>query len=153
MTPSDRLLDEINRQLLDALQRDARTPFSELGRAVGLSAPAVAERVRRLEDAGLIRAYRAVLEPAALGYALQAYVRLTVDRGEDDAFIAHARATPEILVADRVTGSDCYVLRVAVTGVAHLEAAITALKAFGTPTTSLILSSVKDDVILQPPHR
>ena len=72
MTPSDRLLDETNRQLLDALQRDARTPFSELGRAVGLSAPAVAERVRRLEEAGVIRAYRAVLDPAALRRALQA---------------------------------------------------------------------------------
>ena len=80
-------------------------------------------------------------------------MRRSVDRGQDNAVVAHARITPEILVADRVTGSDCYVLRVAVTGVAHLEATITALKAYGTPTTSLILSSVKEDVTLQPPAR
>lgn len=142
MTPTlDRTLDEIGWQLLAELQQDARTPLSELGRKVGLSAPAVAERLRRLEDTGVIRGYRAELDLSRLGRSMQAWIRLTVDGHRDDLFVRHAQTSPEVLSCDRVTGTDCYVLRVAVADVAHLERTITALKAFGSPVTSLILSS------------
>jgi len=142
MTPStERLLDEVGWQLLAELQKDARTPLSELARRVGLSAPAVAERVRRLEDAGIIRGYRAELDLARLGLSLHAWIRLSIEGQRDEPFLRHAAHTPEIHSCDRVTGTDCYVLRVAVADVAHLERTITALKAFGSPVTSLILSS------------
>lgn len=137
----DKLLDEIGWQILLELQADARLPLSELGRKVGLSAPAVAERVRRLEDAGVIRGYRAQLDPAKLGLPLQAYIRLRTENAKDDAFARRAAELPEILSCDRVTGEDCYVIKIAATGVAHLEQLITVLKSYGSPVTSLILSS------------
>lgn len=138
---ADRLLDETNRQILAELQTNARVPFSELGRKVGLSAPAVAERVRRLEDAGIIRGYRADIDPSRIGLTLTAYVRLRVETNRDDAFLSRVTQLTEVLSCDRVTGSDCYILKVAVSNVAHLEQTIGHLKAYGAPTTSLILSS------------
>lgn len=138
---SAKLLDKIGCAVLLALQQNARVPFSELGRQVGLSAPAVAERVRRLEDAGIIRAYRAEVDPAALGLDLQAYIRLTVRYGLYDTFTAEVGRIPGILSAERVTGEDCYVLKVAVRGVTQLEATINVLKGYGEPVTSLILSA------------
>lgn len=148
-----RLLDEVGCAILLALQSNARVPFSELGRQVGLSAPAVAERVRRLEDAGIIRAYRAELDPAALGLHLQAYIRLTVRYGLYDAFAEQLAKLPDVLTADRVTGEDCYVLKVAVRDVAHLERTINALKGYGEPVTSLILSSALAGRPLAPARR
>lgn len=141
LTAPEKLLDETGWRILAELQRNARIPFSELGRLVGLSAPAVAERVRRLEDAGVIRGYRADLDLGKLGYGLTAIIRLSVDNAREDAFVARVAEMPEILTCDRVTGTDCSVLRVAVTGVAHLDEVIRRLKVYGTPVTSLVLSS------------
>ena len=125
-------------------------PFSELGRRVNLSAPAVAERLRRMEDAGIVRGYRALLSPAALGLRLQAYIRITVRYGQYDAFAAQLHAMPEVLNADRVTGEDCYVLKVAVRDVEHLERVINAINRYGEPVTSIILSSKVEDRPLLP---
>ncbi|ACO45134.1 Lrp/AsnC family transcriptional regulator [Deinococcus deserti] len=139
---SPRPLDETGRLLLAALQENARLSFSELGRRVGLSAPAVAERLRRLEDAGVIRGYRAEINPGALGQGLQAYLRLTLRYGQEDAFVAELGRLPEVLSADRVTGEDCYVLKLAVADTSHLETVIGVMKRYGEPVTSIILSSV-----------
>ncbi|MFC4426928.1 Lrp/AsnC family transcriptional regulator [Deinococcus navajonensis] len=139
---SARGVDDIGRQLLLALQDNARLSFSELGRRVGLSAPAVAERLRRLEDTGIIRGYRVDLDPAALGQGLQAYLRLTLRYGQEDAFVQQLARLPEVLSADRVTGEDCYVLKLAVANTAHLETVIGTMKRYGEPVTSVILSSV-----------
>ena len=125
-------------------------PFSELGRRVNLSAPAVAERLRRMEDAGIVRGYRVLLSPAALGLRLQAYIRITVRYGLYDAFAAQLHAMPEVLNADRVTGEDCYVLKVAVRDVEHLERVINAINRYGEPVTSIILSSKVEDRPLLP---
>ncbi|MFB9991953.1 Lrp/AsnC family transcriptional regulator [Deinococcus oregonensis] len=138
---ASKLLDEVGCAILLALQQNARIPFSELGRQVGLSAPAVAERVRRLEDTGIIQAYRAQVDPAALGFGLQAYIRLSIRYGRCEMFTADIGKMPSILSAERVTGEDCYVLRVAVRDVAHLEATINSLNSYGEPVTSLILSA------------
>ena len=140
-----RLLDETGCALLAALQENARMPFSELGRRVNLSAPAVAERLRRMEDAGIVRGYRVLLSPAALGLRLQAYIRMTVRHGQYEHFAAQLHAMPEVLNADRVTGEDCYVLKVAVRDVEHLEAVINAVNRYGEPVTSIILSSKVED--------
>ena len=139
---SARPLDEIGRQLLSALEENARLSFSELGRRVGLSAPAVAERVRRLEDAGIIRGYRAEINPGALGQGLQAYLRLTLRYGQEQALVGQLARLPEVLSADRVTGEDCFVLKLAVRDTAHLETVIGVMKRYGEPVTSIILSSV-----------
>lgn len=142
MTLTDeKLLDEVGWALLGALQKSARTPFSELGRQVGLSAPAVAERVRRLEDAGIITGYRAEVDPGKLGLPLQAYIRISVENSRDDAFVRKVGELPEVRACDRVTGTDCYFVKVAVGSVGHLEQVITTFKAYGSPVTSLILSS------------
>ncbi len=142
MTLTDpKVIDDVSWAILAELQRDARVPFSELGRKVGLSAPAVAERVRRLEDAGVIRGYRADLNLSKLGYTLLAVIRISVDNPREDAFVGRVQDMREVLSCDRVTGTDCSVLRVAVTGVPHLDEVIRTLKAYGSPVTSIVLSS------------
>jgi Lrp/AsnC family leucine-responsive transcriptional regulator len=137
----ERLLDDVGWRILCALQEDARVSFSELGRKVGLSAPAVAERVRRLEDAGIISGYRVELGLERLGLSIEALIRVSAREEDCPALKALARALPEVLECHHVTGSDSFVLRVAVTSVGHLEAVIEKLGRHGTPSTSVILSS------------
>jgi Lrp/AsnC family leucine-responsive transcriptional regulator len=137
----ERVLDEIGWRLLEALQADARLSFSALGRRVGLSAPAVAERVRRLEDAGIIRGYRLELGLEPLGLPISALIRVSAPEEKCPGLKAFVAGLPEVLECHHVTGSDSFVLRVAASTVGHLEAVIEALGRFGTPTTSIILSS------------
>jgi Lrp/AsnC family leucine-responsive transcriptional regulator len=137
----EKLLDEVGWRLLAALQADARVSFSELGRRVGLSAPAVAERVRRLEEAGIIRAYRVELGLERLGLPIEALIRVSAREEDCPALKAATRAMPEVLECLHVTGADAYVLRVAASSVGHLETVIERLGRHGTPTTSIILSA------------
>jgi len=134
-------LDSIDWKLLRALQNHARVPFAELGRQVGLSPPAVAERVRRLEDAGIIRAYRAEVAPSALGWSIMAFVRLQTspDRYEDVRAIAQQRR--DVLECHHVAGGDAFVLRIVAQSVAQLETLIERLSNYGQTTTSIVLSS------------
>ncbi|HNP87105.1 MAG: Lrp/AsnC family transcriptional regulator [Chloroflexi bacterium SZAS-1] len=138
---SEALLDDINWKLLRLLQANARSSFSDLGRAVGLSAPAVAERVRRLEEAGVIDGYYAAVNPAKVGLPLLAFMRLAEvgDRGERVA--ALARNLPEVLECHRVTGSDSFLLKIMAISIAHLEALIDRFNPYGQVTTSIVLSS------------
>ena len=137
----ERLVDGIGWRILGVLQQHGRIAFSELGRQVGLSAPAVAERVRRMEDAGIIRGYRAELDLAPLGLAISAMIRVRAPEEKCPGLKALARSLPEVLECHHVTGSDSFVLKVAAESVGHLEAVIEALGRWGTPTTSIILSS------------
>ena len=138
---SDPAIDAISWKLLELLQENARRSFSELGRMVGLSSPAVAERVRRLEEAGIITGYHAAIDPAKIGVALQAFMRLSDvgDRGERVATLA--REMPEVLECHRVTGEDSFILKVAAASIAHLEKIIDRLTPYGQVTTALVLSS------------
>jgi Lrp/AsnC family leucine-responsive transcriptional regulator len=138
---SEPLLDSINWKLLRLLQENARRSFSELGREVGLSSPAVAERVRRLEEAGIITGYHAAVSYEKLGLPLLALMRLSEvgDRGERVA--ALVREMPEVIECHRVTGSDSYVLKIVATSIAHLEVLIDRFNPYGQITTSLVLSS------------
>jgi Lrp/AsnC family transcriptional regulator, leucine-responsive regulatory protein len=135
---SDRLLDVIGWRLLHELQRDARLSYSELGARVGLSPSAVAERLRRLEEAGIITGYRAEVNTAKLGLPITAFIRCS-SPGPQIGNIA--RASPEVLECHRITGGDAFILKVIVASVAHLEAFIDRLMPYGQPTTSLVLSS------------
>lgn len=136
----ERLLDETGWQILHELQHNARLSFSELGQRVGLSAPAVTERVRRMEDAGIITGYRAEINTAKVGYPLTAIVRMSA-QGDCRQLNTIVSAFPEVIESYRVTGGDSIVAKVIATSVTHLEDIIDRLLAHGSPTTSLVLSS------------
>jgi Lrp/AsnC family transcriptional regulator, leucine-responsive regulatory protein len=135
------LLDETNTRLLAELQADARLSLAELGRRVNLSSPAVAERLRRLEDEGVIAAYRAEVDPRALGYTLGVIIRSRPAPRQLAAVAQLARDTPEIVECHRVTGDDCYVMTAWVRDVTHLEEVIDQFASYGQTTTSIMQSS------------
>jgi Lrp/AsnC family leucine-responsive transcriptional regulator len=134
-------VDEPNRQLLAELQADARLSLAELGRRVGLSSPAVAERLARLEEAGVITGYRAEIDPRALGWALSVVIRIRPAPRELAKVAELARRTPEIVECHRVTGEDCYIMRAHVRAVEDLEELIDRFAVYGQTTTSLVHSS------------
>ena len=134
-------VDGTNLRLLDELQRDARLTLAELGRRVALSPPAVAERLQRLEQIGVIRAYRAELDPRALGLALTAVIRVRPAPGQLRNVAELARRTAEVVECHRITGEDCYFMRAHVRDVDHLEEVIDRFTGFGQTTTSIVQSS------------
>lgn len=124
-----------------ALAADARIPRAELARRVGLSAPSVADRVRRLEDLGIIAGYGARIEPARLGYGLTILIRARPLPGAMAAMIAAIRDTPQIVACDRVSGDDCFVARAHVRDVAEMEAVIDRIVPFGATNSSIVQST------------
>jgi Lrp/AsnC family leucine-responsive transcriptional regulator len=138
---SDQQLDATNRQLIEALQEDARMSLAALGRRVGLSAPAVGERLGRLEESGVIRGYHADVDPRALGYDLSVVLRIRPAARMIGKVAELARATPEVTECHRVTGEDCFVMRLHVRDVLHLEELIDRFVLYGQTTTSIVQSS------------
>ncbi|MEU3026830.1 Lrp/AsnC family transcriptional regulator [Streptomyces incarnatus] len=134
-------LDAIDWRILDALQRDGRTSFADLARAVSMSASAVTERVRRLEEAGVISGYAAVVEPERVGLTILAFVRLRYPNGNYKPFHDLVEAMPEILEAHHVTGDDCFVIKVAARSMRHLEEISGRIGVLGSVTTSVVYSS------------
>src|SRR6185295_10081083 len=131
-------LDPIDWRLLEALQRAGRLTFTELGRQVGLTAPAVAERVRNLEAQGVIDGYRADVNLEMLGHGITVIIRLAVSAGTQCPTILSSLAKhAEVLEAFRVTGEDSAVIKAVVSSSDHLEDLINRLTAFGKPTTSI----------------
>ncbi len=140
---NERLLDETGWHILEALQENARLSFSELGQRVGLSSPAVAERVRRMEDAGIITGYRAEVNTAKIGYPITAIIRVSNSPGERcTRLTASTQSIPEVLECYRVTGSDSLVMKVIASSVEHLESLIDQISEHGQLTTSIVLSTV-----------
>jgi Lrp/AsnC family leucine-responsive transcriptional regulator len=135
------LLDDTNRRLVAQLQEDGRLSLAELGRRVGLSSPAVAERLRRLEQEGVIAGYRAEVDPRRLGLGLGALIRIRPAPRQLAQVAALAQRTPEVVECHRVTGDDCFVLTAHVRDVAHLEEVIDQFAAYGQTTTSIMQSS------------
>ena len=144
MPQSDRekLLDPLGWKLLIELQTDARVSFAELGRRVGLSTPAVAERVRRMEDEGIIRAYRAEIDPSSVGLPITAFIRMSIVGNVLAKLTERVHAMPEIVECHRGTGQDSFILKVNVVSVEQLKDVIDRLTPFGTTSTSLVLSSL-----------
>jgi len=140
---STRLLDTLGWKILDELQRDARLSYSELGRRIGLSTPAVRERVTRMEEAGIITGYHALVDPRSVGYAVTAFVRITITGDERTAQRLAATVTdlPEVLECHRCTGDHAFILKIEARSVEHLEKLIDRLTAFGMTSTSIVLSS------------
>lgn len=134
-------MDSVNVRILEELQRDSRLTMSELGRRVGMSSPAVTERVRRLEDAGVIRGYRLDLNPATLGLPIGAYIRVRPNPGQLPKIAELARQTPEVVECHRVTGEDCFVLKAYLPAIDQLDRLLDCFLLYGSTTTSIIQSS------------
>jgi Lrp/AsnC family leucine-responsive transcriptional regulator len=136
-------LDAVAWKILEALQQNARQSFAEIGRLVGLSTPAVAERIHRLEEAGVITGYHVALDVAKLGVPIRVLVRLTIPGGELQVTrsVAAIKEMPEICRCHRVTGAESYVIEANVVSIRHMEALIDRLSALGATSTSTVLSS------------
>ncbi len=141
LNANDSPIDEIDRRIVAALQAEGRLTMAELGRRVGLSAPAVTERLGRLEQRGVIRGYHADVDPRALGLSLGAVIRIRPAPGQLQNVAEAAVATQEVVECTRITGEDCYIMRANVRDVEHLEEVIDRFAVLGQTTTSIVQSS------------
>ena len=137
----DGRIDDVDLRLIDELQEDARLSNAELGRRVGLSAPAVAERIARLVETGAITGFHAAVNPRALGLSLSAILRIRPAPRELPKVAQLARDTPEVVECHRITGDDCFFLKLHVRDVEHLEEVIDAFAFYGQTTTSIMQTS------------
>jgi Lrp/AsnC family transcriptional regulator, leucine-responsive regulatory protein len=144
----DALLDRVNLRLLEELRSDPRQTMAELGRRIGMSPPAVTERVRRLEESGVIEGYRLDINPAALGLPIGAYIRVRPNPGQLSAIAELAQRIPEVVECHRITGEDCFILKVHIPAMEQLDRILDRFLLYGTTTTSIIQSS---PVLLRPP--
>jgi Lrp/AsnC family leucine-responsive transcriptional regulator len=127
--------------MLGELQRDGRLSLAELARRLHVSPPTVAERLSRLESAGVIRGYRADVDPVAAGYTMTAIIRMRPAPRQLHKVAARDRAMDEVVECHRITGEDCYLIKAHVRDVSHLEELIDQLAPYGQTTTSIIQSS------------
>lgn len=147
-TSAHKEIDAVNRCILEELLRDPRLTMSELGRRVGMSSPAVTERVRRMEESGVIRGYRLDLNPAALGLPIAAYIRIRPNPGQLPRVAELAQQIPEVVECHRVTGEDCFILKVHIPAIDQLDRLLDSFLLYGSTTTTIIQSS---PVPLRPP--
>ena len=131
-------LDATDRQIIGELSQNARIPFAELGRRVSLSSPAVAERVRRLEQAGVITSYRAQIDPRALGYQLTAIVRVKPAVRQLSKIAALAADIPQIEECLRITGEDCFYMKLHLGSIEELPSVLDQFLLYGETTTSIV---------------
>ena len=144
-------IDQHDTRILAELQADARLTMAELGRRVHLSQPAVTERVRKLEAAGVITGYRATVDLTKLGYGIRAMMR--VGRAEYPRVVKLVQQTPEVVSAYNVTGEDSWVIEIAVIDVSHLDAVVTKFCILTETATSIILNPVREHQPMLPPRR
>jgi Lrp/AsnC family leucine-responsive transcriptional regulator len=134
-------LDDTDRKIIGELTSDGRVSFAELGRRVNLSSPAVAERVQRLERAGVITGYRAELDPRLLGYPLTAIVRVKPAPGQLPRIPELAAEIPEVAECHRITGEDCFFIKVHLRSIDELGSVLDRFLAYGETTTSIVNAS------------
>ncbi len=142
------MLDQTDWKILKELQLNARTSYAELGRKINLTTPAVIERVRKLEDAGIITGYRAEIDAAKVGLPITAFIRMSITGVDFSQIVRIASDSEEVLECHRGTGGDSFIIKVAAASVEHLQNLIDRLTPYGITTTSIVLSSpVKSRVI------
>lgn len=137
----ERPLDELDWRLLAELQADGRASFKELGRRVNLSAPAVAERVRRIEEAGVITGYRAQVDPARAGYPISAFVEMRCSLGRCLLKTGTAEDYPEVVEIHKLSGDHCSMVRVRAASLEHFEGLLERLGTHGELRSSVVLST------------
>ena len=135
------LTDPRNLQLIRLLQEDPRANIAELARRIGMSAPSVKERLTRLEEAGVIRGYRLELDPGALGWPITAFVRVRPMPGQLSKIAELAASMPEVAECHRITGEDCFILKVYLASIESMDSILDRFLVFGQTTTSLVQSS------------
>jgi len=144
-------LDRVDTAILTALQANGRQSVAELARSVNMSHSAAAERVRRLEESGIVTGYSAVVEPERLGFAIMAFLRLRYPSSSYEPLHELLAATPEVIEAHHVTGDDCFIMKVVATSMAHLEQVSGRIGQLGSVTTSVVYSSPLPPRPLLPP--
>jgi len=138
---SSALLDEIGRNMLSVLQENARLSYAEIGRRIGLSPAATAERLKRMEDAGIITGYRLDLDREALGLPILAIVRMSCDGVKYRPFLKAVKGLENVVECHHVAGGDAFILKVVAPSVEELERLVEKLLDYGVPTTSVVFSS------------
>jgi Lrp/AsnC family leucine-responsive transcriptional regulator len=141
MSVSKLLLDDRNRKLLAALMKNPRAPIATLARRVGLSAPAVRERLLRLEESGVIKGWRVELDPQALGYPIAILVRVRPMPGQLPKIAKLAQSMPQVTECHRITGEDCFLMRLYLRSLDELDGLLDRFLAYGQTTTSIVQSS------------
>ncbi|HLR84390.1 MAG TPA: Lrp/AsnC family transcriptional regulator [Nocardioidaceae bacterium] len=144
-------LDDVNRRILALLDEDPRRGTAELARRIGMSAPAVRERVRRLEETGVIRGYRLDVDPAAVGLPVAAWVRIRPGPGQLPKLAELADRTPEVSECHRISGEDCFLLKVHVPAIEALEGVLDRFLVHGQTTSSFIVSTPVPPRSITPP--
>ena len=139
--PPETLLDERNLQLLALLRDDPRMSVSEMARQVGMSAPAVRERLQRLEESGVIAGYRVDIDPRALGYAIAAFVRIKPMPGQLPNIVELAQRLPQVSECHRVTGEDCFLVKVHLESLDTLDRILDQFLIYGNTATMLVQST------------
>jgi Lrp/AsnC family leucine-responsive transcriptional regulator len=135
------LLDTVNRRLLSELAADPRITMSALARRVGMSAPAVSERIQRMERAGVITGYRVDISPAALGLPVTVFVRIRPTAGQLPKIVELARQTPEISECHRISGEDCFLIKMHAAAIEDIEKTLDRFLTYGQTITSVVVST------------
>ena len=146
------MMDELDWKVLSLLQQHGRMTYTELARQVHLSVPAVTERVKRLEETGVIEGYVARVNPAAVGYPVSALVGITVPQPAKAKFLKLLDSISEVLECHHVTGADSYVMRLVAVGMADLERLIERINLYGETRTSIVMSTPLAARALGRPH-
>jgi Lrp/AsnC family leucine-responsive transcriptional regulator len=142
----EKMLDQIGLKILSVLQENARTPLSRIGEKVGLSAPAVAERMRKLEEAGVIKGYHAKIAPEAVGRSVSAFINLTTDPRNYTAIKALAADMHQITSCHHISGNASFIIYVRVEDLPALESVVERLSPFGQTQTAIVLSTTVDKI-------
>lgn len=138
-------IDYTNWLILEALQKNARTPLTEIARKVGMSSPAVSERILRMEQEGIIEGYKTKINLESIERSMGVFISIKIRFGQTDKFVALIKTMPEIAECHKITGNDCLLVRANIKNTKHLDQLTTKLVQYGELTTSLILSSIIEE--------
>jgi len=144
------ILDELNWKILKCLQENSRQSNSEIGRQVGITSPAVSERIKKMEDAGIIQSYDTSISPYEIGYQLKAIITLRAFMGMLKPFMEKVKTYDEVLNCYRITGNENFVMEVVLKNQKHLESFIDQLIVYGETKTQIVLSKVVRNKPLKP---
>ena len=143
-------MDALNKKILQRLQANARQSHVEIGRQVGISSPAVNERIKKMEDAGIIKGYRTEVSPFECGYQLKAIITLRAFMGKLKPFLDKVKQFEDVVNCYRITGNENIVLEVVLANQKHLEQFIDELIVYGETKTQIVLSKVVDNNPIKP---
>ncbi len=135
-------MDATDFKIIDLLQEDGRISMKDLGKIVGLTSPAVSERVKRLEESGVIKGYKAIINPDKLGRVIKSFINISLPSENYQSFIEYVKRENRIIECHHITGDDCLLLKVIVKDMYDLEQVIDKIKQVGKTKTSVILSTI-----------